>query len=582
MSARHLDLRGFLRALTIGPVERQLLIVSVVVGIMVWPIVYTLKELVHWLFHEILHMIEESPTPLVMFVPLLIGAVITAFVAQRPGWTIPFRAGDGKDVEELNAVAGDGIERTIALYAMSDTPLASDAIGMVEENPRLRRPTFRLAVRKWVATLATLGTGGSGGLEGSAALIGESVGAGTFQIYQSRFQKRWGVSKADLDDREQQLRSGFLQTAQIAGVGAAVTVLIGAPLTASFFATEIMYRDKPLFSKLLYAVISSLTAYSISFVLVGPPRLFEIDRVPVRETGFRTALFVVVVAAAVTAVGQIYRVLSQATDRWFHTAIRRPLQRHLTGAGIVGLIALVTVLILDEVSDRGDVLPLVLGSGESSIVSALELLSVGELAAWVAVVGLVAGMLATLVTIGSGGSAGLLVPSLYFATMVAVIIGQISGIAPMTLAPPAMTAALVSIAGTPIAGVTLIVEVFGSSFVIPGLLALVVAYLMAHPNSVYRTQGEAPNESEILPGMEVRRLTIPESMAGRSLEELDLDGRFGVSVIGLYPKDSIEDAENLRAMEPEMLLQFGDTLALTGSEAALEALNQAVNTAMEG
>jgi Trk K+ transport system NAD-binding subunit len=104
---------------------------------------------------------------------------------------------------------------------------------------------------------------------------------------------------------------------------------------------------------------------------------------------------------------------------------------------------------------------------------------------------------------------------------------------------------------------------------------------MAHPNSVYRTQGDAPNESEVLPGMEVRRLTIPEAMAGQSLEELDLNGRFGVSVIGLFPKDSSEDAESLHAIEPEMLLQPGDTLALTGSATALDAVNQAVNTAME-
>jgi hypothetical protein len=151
----------------------------------------------------------------------------------------------------------------------------------------------------------------------------------------------------------------------------------------------------------------------------------------------------------------------------------------------------------------------------------------------------------------------------------------------MTLAPPAMTAALVSIAGTPIAGLMLIVEVFGSSYVIPGLLALVVSYLMAHPNSVYRTQSDAPNESEVLPGMEVRRLTIPEAMAGQSLEELDLNERFGVSVIGLFPKDSSEAVENLHAIEPEALLQPGDTLALTGSKTALDAVNQAVNAAME-
>lgn len=581
MSAERLDLRGFFRALTIGPVERGLLIVSVVVGIVVWPVVYSLKELVHWLFHEVLHLIEESPTPLVLFVPLLVGAAITWLVAQRPPWTIPFNTGGSEEEEELNAVAGDGIERTIALYGMSDTPLASDAMGMEAENPRLRRPTFRLAARKWVATLATLGSGGSGGLEGSAALIGESVGAGTFQIYQSRFRKRWGVSIVDLDNEEQRLRAGFLQTAQIAGVGAAVTVLIGAPLTAAFFATEIMYRDKPLLSKLLYAVISSLTAYSMSYVLVGQPRMFEIETVPVRETGARAMLFVVVVAVVVTAVGQLYRLLSHAIDEWFEAAFRTPLARHLAGAGIVGVIALVTVLLLGDVGDRGEVLPLVLGSGESAVVSALDLLSVGELAAWVALVGLAAGVFATLVTIGSGGSAGLLVPSLYFATMVGVIIGQMSGIAPMTLAPPAMTAALVSIAGTPIAGLLLIVEVFGSSYVVPGLVALVVAYLMSHPNSVYRTRGNAPDEAEILPGMDVRRLIIPQAMAGKSLNELDLGGRFGVSVVGLDHKDSERAAESFDDVEPELPLRAGDTLALTGTTSALDEVSDAVNAAME-
>lgn len=581
MSAERLDLRGFFRALTIGPVERGLLIVSVVVGIVVWPVVYSLKELVHWLFHEVLHLIEESPTPLVLFVPLLVGAAITWLVAQRPPWTIPFNTGGSEEEEELNAVAGDGIERTIALYGMSDTPLASDAMGMEAENPRLRRPTFRLAARKWVATLATLGSGGSGGLEGSAALIGESVGAGTFQIYQSRFRKRWGVSIVDLDNEEQRLRAGFLQTAQIAGVGAAVTVLIGAPLTAAFFATEIMYRDKPLLSKLLYAVISSLTAYSMSYVLVGQPRMFEIETVPVRETGARAMLFVVVVAVVVTAVGQLYRLLSHAIDEWFEAAFRTPLARHLAGAGMVGVIALVTVLLLGDVGDRGEVLPLVLGSGESAVVSALDLLSVGELAAWVALVGLAAGVFATLVTIGSGGSAGLLVPSLYFATMVGVIIGQMSGIAPMTLAPPAMTAALVSIAGTPIAGLLLIVEVFGSSYVVPGLVALVVAYLMSHPNSVYRTRGNAPDEAEILPGMDVRRLIIPQAMAGKSLNELDLGGRFGVSVVGLDHKDSERAAESFDDVEPELPLRAGDTLALTGTTSALDEVSDAVNAAME-
>ncbi|MCB0026852.1 MAG: chloride channel protein, partial [Anaerolineales bacterium] len=74
----------------------------------------------------------------------------------------------------------------------------------------------------------------------------------------------------------------------------------------------------------------------------------------------------------------------------------------------------------------GTVLPehrlaLVLGPGETVIHDALT----NQLAAGVALVVLVAKLFATLATIGSGGSAGLLVPSLFFGSMIAAFFSKV-------------------------------------------------------------------------------------------------------------------------------------------------------------
>ena len=71
-----------LRGLRIGKEQRLLVGQAVVIGVVVWIAIFALKESVHWLFHEVLHWIEHAPTPLVLFVPLLIGALIVGAIAQ--------------------------------------------------------------------------------------------------------------------------------------------------------------------------------------------------------------------------------------------------------------------------------------------------------------------------------------------------------------------------------------------------------------------------------------------------------------------------------------------------------------------
>jgi CIC family chloride channel protein len=170
--------------------------------------------------------------------------------------------------------------------------------------------------------------------------------------------------------------------------------------------------------------------------------------------------------------------------------------RLLLGAAITGLIAYSVAVLTRPFAPVDTGLKLVLGSGEPAINMAFA----GQLTLTLALIGLVAKMPATLATISSGGSGGLLVPSLFFGTMVATILAKLGGLPEKALIAPALTASLVALVNTPLAALLLAIELFGSSYVVPGVLALLIAYMLSNPRTIYRTQKQHQEaESQIDP-----------------------------------------------------------------------------------
>jgi H+/Cl- antiporter ClcA len=235
--------------------ERRLVFQSAVIGVVVWAVVFALKTAVHLLFETLIHWLEAAPTPLLVFVPLLIGAVATAAIVRYRASVIHYRDKEGH-IHELIDAEGDGLERAIALYYTSEPAFEQILTGQEGVEVRWQMPTFTLAARKFLATLTTLGSGGSGGLEASVTLIGESLSAGMFKPRQllngNRLPK--GVT-GRLSSWWQANDPDHLQTAQLSGIAAAVAVLLGAPFAAAFFATEVMYRKRPIIEKLVYSLI---------------------------------------------------------------------------------------------------------------------------------------------------------------------------------------------------------------------------------------------------------------------------------------------------------------------------------------
>jgi H+/Cl- antiporter ClcA len=368
----------------------------------------------------------------------------------------------------------------------------------------------------------------------------------------------------------------YLQAAQLSGIAAAVTVLLGAPLAAAFFASEIMYRNRPLLEKLFYSLIAAMTAQAMSSLIAGArPSMFAVETMvypPYDKVRYWLAL--VLMGIVIAFVGQLYRILSVQFNTWFQAGIKNRFVRLLTGFGITGGIALVVYYLTHwfGITDRG--LELVLGSGESMVVDAFA----GRLTLSMALIGLVAKMLATLSTIKSGGSAGLLVPSFFFGTMVAVAFSWLFRAEPMPYIVPALTGSLIAIVNTPFAALLFAVEEFGAEYLAPAMLLLLVTGLLSHPKTIYRAQQVAPARIEILPGYDIEQIPVPAAWVGKTLDDLNLHEQFEVQVVGLLDRSAGDEQPRVlfgSELAAATTLVAEDTILVYGQEEKLDALETA-------
>jgi len=552
--------------------NQRLVIQSIVIGAVVWGPVFVLKLLVSETFEVVVERLNGLPTPLVIL-PLLAGAAVVAFIVGRgrPGMIAYHDEHD--HLHELVDVEGDGIERAIALYYASEPSFERAMLGKEGVEVRWELPTISLAVRKFVATWATLGSGGSGGLEASVGLMGESIAAAMFKprpLLRAGAKRRWFSGPLAWWSS---VETDHLQTAQLSGIAAAVGTLTGAPFTSAFFAAEVMYRRRPLVEKLIYSLISTLVAYFLSsLVHVGHQTLFEVERLYLPPKDWRYYGLVLLMSLVVTLVSATFIKLRRATENAFYSRLPAPWPRHLTGALLTGLVALVVVALTFGRGqiDQNGALQLVLGSSDWAIDRALG----GELTLAVALVALIGKIVTTSITIGSGGSAGVLIPSLYLGAMVATIFAAMTPYEPMTLIVPAMTASLVSIVNVPLAAMLLPVEVFSAHYLPPALLAVIACSLLTQDTSIYRSQREGFDNRQIAPGVVVRRVMVPVNWDRRTVIDLDLRRRFNVTVLGVLELFD-EDGRARVRLDPAVALplHIGDTVVVMGAESDLDRLD---------
>ncbi|MFW5739174.1 MAG: chloride channel protein [Myxococcota bacterium] len=316
----------------------------------------------------------------------------------------------------------------------------------------------RVPFLKAIATIATLGTGGSAGREGPIAQIGAGFGS-------------WIGRKFGLTVRE---RRALLLAGTAGGLGA----IFRSPLGGALTAVEVLYREDFESEALLPSIVSSVTAYAVFSSVFGYDRIFALPEDFAFRNPVELSLYAVLGLVCIP-VGILYiKVFYGARDKVFR---RIPLPKHVLpmigglGIGLLGLL-----------------LPGVYGGGWGQIQLALfGQVSLGLMLA------LAAGkILATSLTIGSGGSGGVFGPTLFIGGMLGGAVGLIGHrFFPDIVTQPGayvlvgMAAFFAGVANAPLGVLLMVCEMTGGyDLIAPLLLVSTIALLFTRRYSIYEKQ----------------------------------------------------------------------------------------------
>jgi CIC family chloride channel protein len=234
----------------------------------------------------------------------------------------------------------------------------------------------RVAGVKVVATSVVIGSGGSGGIEGPIIQIGSAIGSSVGQ---------W------LKFTEEDTR-----IALASGAAAGIAATFNTPLAGVFFALEVILID---FSSRSFGmvVMSSVAANVVARLTLGNDPIFVVPQYAMVHPG--ELLLYLLLGGAAAVVGVAFTTCLDHVEAVFANWKFPDYLKPALGGFIVGVIGLF--------------LPQVFGLGYETINDA----AAGRLPFVLLVALVVAKLVATSVTVGSGASGGVIGPSLYLGGM---------------------------------------------------------------------------------------------------------------------------------------------------------------------
>ena len=337
---------------------------------------------------------------------------------------------------------------------------------------------------KFFASTFTLGTGGSGGREGPTMQMGGAIGS--------------------LVGRYLKVSARERRVLLLAGVAGGMAAVFRTPLGAALLAVEILYRDDFETEALIPALLASVVAYSVSISFLGESTLFaHASRylfVPAHLPFYvLLALLLALLAGGfLSLLGAVQRRSSELrVPRWLRPAV---------GGLVLGACATpVVVLVGPRIGHPGQGLGIFGGGyGAAQVaITGADWLPAGW---WGAGLLLVAGLMkivATSLTVGTGGSAGDFGPSLVMGGLFGGAFGRAlelllhdPRIDPGAFALVGMGTFYGGIAHVPLSSLVMVCELAGSyDLLVPLMLAEGVAFIVLRRRALYPAQVRSMRES---------------------------------------------------------------------------------------
>lgn len=300
---------------------------------------------------------------------------------------------------------------------------------------------------KLVATVITLASGGSAGKEGPCAQIGAGL-ASAFG----------GLLRLDVIDRKKLV---------ICGISAGFATVFGTPVAGALFGIEVLVLGRMLYDVLFPSFVAGIVGYHVATLVGVSYSWHSISAVP-QLTG--TSLLEMVLLGMWCGLIALFLI---EVLKFSHRTFNRFRCHYLVKAMIGGIMLVGVGYFLS---------PAYLGLGLDSIDAGLggTALPVGAFF-WKSI--------ATSITLGCGGSGGIVTPIFFIGTSAGNLFAQFFH-EPYLAAFSAigMTALLAGAANTPIAASVMAIEMFGPGLAPHAAVACMVSFLIVGYRSVYPSQ----------------------------------------------------------------------------------------------
>ncbi len=319
----------------------------------------------------------------------------------------------------------------------------------------------RVAVIKSLASSVCIGSGGSVGREGPIVQIGSALGSTIGQL---------------LHLSEPRVRSLVA-----CGAAGGIAATFNAPIAGTLFALEVILGEFEV-NYFGAVVISAVMADVVAHAFEGASRAFPVPAYELVNSSELLLYAVLGVLAALISViyaKSVYR-FEDVFDNWRRfPEYLKPVVGGL-GLGIIGVVMVSAGLTFS----RGEqLIPAVFGVGYETITPAL----LGELTLGSALVLLVTKLLATSLTLGSGGSGGVFAPSLFLGAMLGVVFGNVvHGLFPDITGPVGayalvgMAAVFAGTAHAPATAILILFEMTGDyNIILPLMFATVISLIVS-------------------------------------------------------------------------------------------------------
>lgn len=250
----------------------------------------------------------------------------------------------------------------------------------------------RQAVITGLGTGITIGSGGSCGHEGPSVAIGAAVGSVLARFFGMR--ARWHLSMVG------------------AGCAGGLAAAFNAPLAGVIFAVEVVFGgaiggNVGTMSVFVPLIVAAVAGTFTSHAIRGETIVF--DPVSHGDAILVDLLFFLLLAVVAGLVGTLMSRCIIRTAAWFERLAFPALLKPAAGALGVGLLA---ALVANEL----------LGAGHSTVAAALSSALAWRLALVLAFLKIVA----TALTVGSGGFGGVFMPSLYVGACLGTLVGSLA------------------------------------------------------------------------------------------------------------------------------------------------------------